>query len=274
MKIHSMDEGLEMEFDSLEIGSAYFREMYGTEEKGAYIARLFPKLDALKKQMVITLVHGLLSNAKKDAFLGVYLQAFLDGYGMSYVDLAKCITAYTTYSAGWQAKNSGTVILDKQDISSKLQRFLKSNTGKEDNEYLKLVSGFFSVSPSVLITGKGERYSVDLERLLEIVEGENLDDNAFLDGHFQTDFDGAGAVEDEEKEQFKKYIHYNASVFAEIASEQLNIDTEDILITEKCWIELENFPIRDYYNRLTDENKELVKNVLFYLNVKPLSQKV
>lgn len=269
MKIHSMDDGIEMEFDSLEIGSAYFREMYGIGKKGStYIEYIFPKLDTLKQQMVITLIHGLLPKAKKDAFLGVYLQAFLDNYEMTYVDLAKCITAYINYSVGWQEKNSYTENLDVQSISSKLQRFLKSTKGKEDNEYLKLVSGFFSVSPSVLITGKGERYSIDLEKLKEIVDNEKLDVNIFLDGHFQMDFDSEGVSTEEEKEQFKKYIHYNASVFAEIVAEQLDIDIKDILETTECWVELENFPIKEYYNRLTDENKEIVKNVLFYMNVK------
>jgi len=268
MKIHSMDDEMEMEFNSLEIGSAYFREMYGTDEKGTYIEHLFPKLDMLKQQMVITLIQGLLSGAKRDAFLGVYLQAFLNNYRITYVDLAKYITAYINYSVGWQAENGNVENLDMQGISSKLQRFLKSNKGKEDNEYLKLVSGFFSVSPSVLITGKGERYSIDLEELKRIVDGENLDVDTFLDRHFQMDFDSEGISTEEEKEQYKKYIHYNASVFAGIVAEQLDIDIEDILVTEKCWIELEDFPIKEYYNRLTDENMEVVRNVLFYLNVK------
>lgn len=272
MEIHSLDDGMEMEFDSLETGSAYFRERYGMEEKGTYIEHLFPNLDALKQRMVITLIHGLLPKAKKDAFLGVYLKAFLNKYEMTYVDLAKCITAYINYSVGWQEENSNAENLDLQCISSKLQRFLKSTKGKEDNEYLKLVSGFFSVSPSVLITGKGERYSVDLERLKEIVDGENLDVDIFLDEHFQTDFDSAGVSTEEEKEQFKKYIHYNASVFAGIVAEQLDIDIEDILVTEECWVELEDFPIKEYYNRLTDENKEVVTDVLFYMNVKPQNQ--
>lgn len=270
MKIHSMDDGLEMEFDSLEIGSAYFREMYGMEEKGTYIERLFPKLDTLKQQMVITLIHGLLSKAKKDAFLGVYLQSFLNDYEMTYVDLAKCITAYINYSVGWQEKNGNVENLDMQSISSKLQRFLNSTKGKEDNEYLKLVSGFFSVSPSVLITGKGERYSINWEKLEEVVDGENLNADTFLEEHFETDFDSAGISTEEEKDQFKKYIRQNKFVFAEIAAEQFGIDVEDILETTECWVEMEDFPIKEYYNRLTDESKEIVKNVIFYMNIKTI----
>jgi len=265
-----MDDGLEMEFDSLEIGSAYFREMYGMEEKGTYIERLFPKLDTLKQQMVITLIHGLLSKAKKDAFLGVYLQSFLNDYEMTYVDLAKCITAYINYSVGWQEKNGNVENLDMQSISSKLQRFLNSTKGKEDNEYLKLVSGFFSVSPSVLITGKGERYSINWEKLEEVVDGENLNADTFLEEHFETDFDSAGISTEEEKDQFKKYIRQNKFVFAEIAAEQFGIDVEDILETTECWVEMEDFPIKEYYNRLTDESKEIVKNVIFYMNIKTI----
>ena len=156
-----------------------------------------------------------------------------------------------------------------QSISSKLQRFLKSTKGNKDNKYLELVSGFFSVSPSVLITGKGERYSINLERLKEIVDkeiadGEILDVDAFLEQHFQMEFCG----KEEEKEPFKKYIHYNKTVFAGIVAEQLNIKIEDILVAEECWVELENFPIKEYYNRLTDKNKEVVRNVLFYMSVK------
>jgi len=264
---------MEMEFDSPGIGAAYFREMYGMDEKGAYIEYTFPKLDAPKQQLVITLIHDLLPQSKKDALLGTYLQAFLDDYKMTYVDLSKYITAYVNYSVTWKAENSDVSYLQLHDISSKLQKFLKGNKGNVDNIFLKLVSGFFRVSPSTLITGKGESYYVDLDELKKIVDKEKLDADTFLEKHFQMDFDFSMENSSEKDiEHFKKYIDFNASVFAKIVSEQFNIEIEDILKTEECWIELEDFPIRKYYDKLTDKNKEIVKNVLFYLNIKTIDK--
>lgn len=276
MKIHSMDDKMEMEFDSLESGSAYFREILKIEEKGAYIEYIFPRLDIPKQQLIITLIHDLLPESKKDSLLGVYLQAFLDDYEITYNELAKCIYAYIQYSIDWKEQNcsdheKNEDLIDVQGILSKLQRFLKGNKSSEENKYLKLVSGFFSVSPDVLITGKGKRYSVDLEKLKKIVMREQMDIDLFLDKHFKINFNEyIENPDDSEIKLFQKYIHYNASVFAEIVSEQFNIDIEEILIAEECWIELEKFPIKRYYDKLTDKSKNIVRNVLFYLNIKEI----
>lgn len=113
---------------------------------------------------------------------------------------------------------------------------------------------------------------MDLEKLKEIVVQEQMDIDSFLNEHFKTNFNGY--IEnpcDSDIKLFQKYIHYNACVFAEIVAEQFNIDIKEILITEECWIELEKFPIKRYYDKLTDKNKDIVRNVLFYLNIKKFS---
>ena len=77
-------------------------------------------------------------------------------------------------------------------------------------------------------------------------------------------------VNEKEKEYYRDYINHNATVFAEIVSQTYGVDVDEILITEECWIELENFPIRDYFNRLKPENKKIVEHVLFNLNIRDI----
>lgn len=264
MKIYSLGEGQEMEFEAPENGSAYFREKFGTTKKGTYIEFMFPKLDVPRQQLIINLIRDLLTDAKKDALLQIYFQAFLDDYGISYFDLANYITAYLNCS--YDNENQYEVI-DITDIVSKLQRFLKSNRSNEDNVILQLVSGYFSVSPDVLITGKGKKYSIDFEFLERILKKNNMDVDTFLEKHFQMEH--IVEINDEKEENnYKQYIHHNAIVFAQIVEKQFNIASEDILLEDECWVELEEFPIKKYYDNLTDKNKEIVNNVLFYLSIK------
>lgn len=264
MIIYSLGEGQEMEFEAPENGSGYFREKFGTTEKGTYIELMFPKLDVPRQQLIINLIRDLLTDAKKDALLQIYFQAFLDDYGISYFDLANYITAYLNYSYDNENQDKD---IDPTDIASKLQRFLKSNRSDENNVILQLASGYFSVSPDVLITGKGKKYSIDFEFLEKILEKNNMDVDTFLDEHFQMEY--IAEVNDEKEENnYKQYIHHNAIVFAQIVEEQFNIASEDILLEDECWVELEEFPIKKYYDNLTDKNKEIVNNVLFYLSIK------
>lgn len=286
MKLRSLE--YEVNLVSPAQTAAYFQMMYEEkkedENKLDYIEKIFYSVDKAKQHLIIELIRDLLTDAKKDAYLSVYLQSFLDEANMTYTALANRISAYTNNSAFFEDTNQILNITndskEKEDIydicdiyditniKSSLQSFLKNTKAQMDNNILKLVSGYFSVSPSLLITGKGERYYIDLEKLKEIADNENKEVDDFLDSLYDMDFFEYENVN--EKKYHRDYINHNATVFAEIVSQTYGVDVDEILITEECWIELENFPIRDYFNRLKPENKKIVEHVLFNLNIREI----
>lgn len=289
MKLRSLE--YEVNLVSPAQTAAYFQMMYEEkkedENKLDYIEKIFYSVDKAKQHLIIELIRDLLTDAKKDAYLSVYLQSFLDEANMTYTALANRISAYTNNSAFFEDTNQILNITndsnkEKEDIydicdiyditniKSSLQSFLKNTKAQMDNNILKLVSGYFSVSPSLLITGKGERYYIDLEKLKEIADNENKEVDDFLDSLYDMDFFECENVNEKEKEYHRDYINHNATVFAEIVSQTYVVDVDEILITEECWIELENFPIRDYFNRLKPENKKIVEHVLFNLNIREI----
>lgn len=282
MKLRSLE--YEVNLESPAQTAAYFRMMYEEkkedENKLDYIEEIFYSGDKGKQHLIIELISDLLTDAKKDAYLSVYLQSFLDEANMTYTALANRISAYTNNSAFFedtiQILNITNDSKEKEDIydianiKSSLQSFLKNTKAQLDNNILRLVSGYFSVSPSLLITGKGERYYIDLEKLKEIADNENKEVDDFLDSLYDMDFLEYENVNEKEKEYYRDYINHNATVFAEIVSQTYGVDVDEILITEECWIELENFPIRDYFNRLKPENKKIVEHVLFNLNIREI----
>ena len=173
MKLRSLE--YEVNLVSPAQTAAYFQMMYEEkkedENKLDYIEKIFYSVDKAKQHLIIELIRDLLTDAKKDAYLSVYLQSFLDEANMTYTALANRISAYTNNSAFFEDTNQILNITndskEKEDIydicdiyditniKSSLQSFLKNTKAQMDNNILKLVSGYFSVSPSLLITGKG-----------------------------------------------------------------------------------------------------------------------
>lgn len=279
MRLRSLE--YEVNFKSPSQAAAYFRMMYKDkqedENKLDYIEEIYYSSDKAKQHLIIELIRDLLTDAKKDAYLSLYLQSFLDEANMTYTALANRISAYVNNSAFFEDTNvtndsnkEKEDVYDITNIKSSLQSFLKNIKAQLDNNILQLVSGYFSVSPSLLITGKGKKYYIDVEKLKEIADNENKEADDFLNSLYDSDFFAIEKVNENEKKYYQDYINHNATVFAKIVEEVYNVDIDEILITEECWIELENFPIRDYFNRLKPENKKIVEHVLFNMNIKEI----
>ena len=184
---------------------------------------------------------------------------FLEDEQLTYSKLASCIDGYLAASMTIQS-NLNANIKSLEEIKSSIKKLLTTVNASINNSVLQYIADFFCVSADVLITGKGKKYSVDLERLYNIVNNANMDAEEFLNEHLELDM--VETATESEKKAFEVYIHRSARVFAEIVAEQFAINVNDILIEEDCWIELDNFPIDRYYQLLTDKNKEVVRHVI------------
>ena len=231
----------------------------------------FSELNFPKRQLLITLIYDLLSESKKNAMLKVYLDAFINEYypdeNLTYHKLAKYIYSYLSHSS-----DSEDFYVDFENIKSKLQKLTNTNNPSKDNEILDLVAGYFSVDIQMLLTGSGFKYRINFEELEKVMKSMNMEVDEFLeeiiDKAYYNEL-GADSMNEAEKQDFRIYVLHNAQLFAELVdcafgSATTNL-TKKLLIEEPYWIEPDNFPIQKHFDNLSESNKAIVKNVLFYL---------
>ena len=124
----------------------------------------------------------------------------------------------------------------------------------------------------MLLTGSGFKYRINFEELEKVMKSMNMEVDEFLeeiiDKAYYNEL-GADSMNEAEKQDFRIYVLHNAQLFAELVdcafgSATTNL-TKKLLIEEPYWIEPDNFPIQKHFDNLSESNKAIVKNVLFYL---------
>lgn len=268
MKLHVLEYDTEMLTEASEL-ALYYRILLRQkkEKKGEInkydICKAYSVLSKSEKHIITNLIKDLLP-PKYNTHVGIYLKAYLEEQGISHTKLANILDGYMNCSCKINDEELETQSLEQ--IKSKIQKLLVTSRPKEDNMILKLVADYFNVSIDVLLVGEGVRYSIDLEKLKEIVDAADKNVETFLEEHFTTDYipknEHKKKKEEKNEELYKKYIYQSAMVFAEIVEEQMSIDKHEILLEEKIWIEWDDMIFWEMFKKLTSKNKEIVLGVL------------
>jgi len=270
MKIHvkNYENDLNTAEDKLAV---YFRNSYIKEKfEKEDILEMYQSLTDTDKYVLIGLLKDLLPNKNKDAFIGVFLKEFMNEGGFTSYSLAKLLYEYMQVSVS--LKERYEEYKDLETIKSKIQKLMKCAKTKEDDIVIRLIADYFNVSFDVLLRGEGVRYSIDLERLYEIVDLNGMDADTFLKEHYEMDFDieyiDNGTQKGNDTERYKQYIYHSAKAFAEIVEQQLGIDSSEIIIEEDIWIEWSADIFTEIFEKLSAQNQEIVFNTLrrMYLN--------
>lgn len=281
MIIHKTETYWDMDFGSEKETSAFFRSYFmdkhtnlytGTKQKSKRqdlepIETIYYSLPLAKQFVVNGLIQDLLSDAKKGHYIGLYLDEFLAKNELNYPLLAAYIARYMELSVLHEEEFSQNNI-DELKIKSRIQKLLQSVKPQKKDTVLEIIADFFSVSIDVLISGRGKIYSVDLEKLKEVVDSKGMDPDKFVEELLQInmldDFDKSDI------EKYQKVLNRSPKAFTQCASEVLGIEPEEILIEEDCWVELEKYPLSKFYNLLTEKNKKVVKHVIENLAIREL----
>lgn len=281
MIIHKTESYWDADFNSEKETSEFFRSYFmdkhanrDTEAKQKNSSRaenpletLYDSLPLVKQFVVNGLIQDLLSDAKKGHYIGLYLNEFMAKYGKRYSSLADCIARYMELSCLYGEEFFQNDV-DESKIKSRIQKLLQSVNPKKKDTLLRIIADYFSVSVDVLISGRGKIYSVDLEKLKEIVDENGMEPEAFLEELLQVNLlEGFGKSD---MEKYQEILHHSPKAFAQSASEVLGIEPERILIEEDCWVELEEYPFSKFYNLLTDKNRKVVKHVIENLAIREL----
>lgn len=286
MKIHGIDEYKNLIFDSPEITSAYFRSIYDdnrgkkSEDKKKKISKQLTNLEYLyhslpmSKQFVVNnLILDLLSESKSKGYVGVYLEEFLHADNITHSELALYIYGYLMVSITVQESQDSDIIELREknlgDIKSSIQKMTRTVNTNSNSLILKLIADYFCVSPNVLIMGKGKRYCIDFIHLKNIVDKNGVNVEEFLKQHLEMDMNEDASKNN--KSAFEQYLHHSVRTFAEIVAEQFAIDTNEILIEEECWVELDEYPFYKYYHLLTEANKKIIKHVIENLSIEDIT---
>lgn len=286
MKTHNINDGdKEIRFSSPKMSSAYFRSILrGNLEQDnskkppkalTDIEYLYYSLSSSKQFVINNLIFDLLSDKKRNGYLGLYLEEFLNDYEISYSKLASYISGYiatsiTILKSTDTTTNNRLIFKTVDDVKSSIQKMLHTVNIRQNNTILPLVADFFCVSPDVLVTGRGKRYSIDFENLKKFVDTKYSNCDDFLSQHLNIDMNKD--VTESDRNNFIEYIHHSARTFAQIAIKALNIeDINKILIEEECWIELDKFPIYKYYQLLSPQNQIIAKHVIENLTIEDIT---
>ena len=234
MKIHKIDDYSEaynnLGIDMPEVASAYFRSIYQDKhinkdrdkDKKKKLSEelkiIYYSLPVSKQFVVNNLIQDLLSDSKSRGYVGVYLKAFLEDEQLTYSKLASCIDGYLAASMTIQS-NLNANIKSLEEIKSSIKKLLTTVNAGINNSVLQYIADFFCVSADVLITGKGKKYSVDLERLCDLVGKANMDAEEFLNEHLELDM--VETATESEKKAFEVYIHRSARVLRKLLQSNL-----------------------------------------------------
>lgn len=274
MKIHTVEYYNEMDFESPEKTAEYFKAIYinrykekDEEQIGKLLEKMYSSLSRTKKYIVENLIYDLLSDAKKDKLAGQYFKELLESEDITYSQLALCIAGYIEVSQKCNKLNS-LIGKDYEYVKSKLKRLQESNSFNIKNEIIELTAGYFSISPKVLLTGKGIKYSVNWERIEQLPDYKNKETKLFLLDILMSDIHTF--TKEKDKKHFIEYVAHSQKTFAELVSNQYNIGLNDILIEEDCWIELEKYPFSAYYNLLGYKEKNILKHAIENIFIKEI----
>ena len=274
MILHDEKNYTEYDVESPKAMSAYFRYCLHERnkkdvDKEKYLKEMYESLPSAKKRLINVLVQDLLSKSKRWKIFKVYLDRFiktdcvLNNLKIENVGkLEKYIYSYMVAS-----KKYADRVIDNKKVHSAMQRLEKDNAPQEKNVYVSILADFFNISKEVLLTGQGNRYYLNYDYIQLILDNKKEDYNEFVNkvcNHGQL----ANGITNTERKNYAFYVNHSYRVFAELASELLCVNIDNILIAEPCWVELKDYPFIEFYKELSYDNQNIVQHVLFNLNLK------
>lgn len=229
------------------------------------IEDIYQEMSNREKYILSQAVNLFLKEDKRDAFIGQrfeeVLQRHNDYYGEKITStvLANVIDGYVRVCVDEENYEKK----DTDHIKSKVEKFKTQYRVSSDDKILKLVCGYLCVSVDVIQKGQGEKYSIDFEKLKQIIDKEGVDADAFLEAHKMVFFDESifeNADCDKYDECYTNYIHHSAEKFAEIVEEQYNIKKEDILKSEPYSVQTDGF--RQRFEQLPDKKRTEILQII------------
>lgn len=157
---------------------------------------------------------------------------------------------------------SGTIAT----IRSHLASFQSKNKSQDDSwEIEEAVCDIFSCDIDVLKTGKGYRYDINWDYVLEQLPKRNMSAESFFDTIAEQYLECTNCSNDNCCKVKKCYIHYKSLdkySLAEFISGLLKIDLNNILLKSAITFLFEDFPFKKYYGKLSQNLQLHINNLI------------
>lgn len=234
------------------------------------IKPLYEQLSDRKKYIVNKTINRLLRKEDTEQLFGLYFSTYLKSLKMTSYELTSYIDAKYQCDIVL-GKRDDKKCLSFEDIRSKIDNFKKIKKPQDKSfDLLSEISNILSVDISLLETGAGKKYRINYDYLEKIFFDKNIDKKTFFN-----------RVIDERLyckkcERFKKcdfqdnYIEYlilNQFELGQIIAQLLNINCEDIVICENIQIELDQYPLLEYFIKLSDNEQKAIIGLICDLHM-------
>lgn len=236
MKIHLNEHYINAEFESQKSMQEFTKSHFNNineeisdkeKEKIEDMENLYDLLSSEKQHVVNNLIFDLLTGPKKGN-VALYLQKFLKYNNIKYSTLSSYICGYVNMSCAFKndllhesnillkySKNEADISdkLTYNDIKSTIYKLCNTSNVRGDSVILILVliADYFCVSPDVLVFGEGKCYSLDKNKLKNILDKKN--EKISLEEFWKIDMRNDDV---KKSENYKNYVSHSVRIIANI----------------------------------------------------------